>query len=87
MRPYTRLLAPVLTERGELYIAYGTTRVAAKFKDVPGFEKLKVTAEAAKLGIAPKEFLYCGCDRLGRTTYPSREEFRRGRTQRLQRRR
>lgn len=47
---YTRLLAPVLAEHGEFYIAYGTSRVAAKFEDLPGFEKLKVTAEGVKMG-------------------------------------
>lgn len=47
---YTRLLAPVLAEKGELYIAYGTDRVQAALKDVPGFEKLQVTGQDAKLG-------------------------------------
>lgn len=47
---YTRLLAPVLAEKGELFIAYGTDRVQAALKNEPGFEKLQVTGQDAKLG-------------------------------------
>ncbi len=47
---YTRLLAPVLAENGEFHIAYGTSRAEKKLKDVPGFEKMKVTGQDAKMG-------------------------------------
>jgi len=46
---YTKLLAPVLAENGEFYVAYGTSRVAKSLLDKSGFEKTKVTAEKAKL--------------------------------------
>ena len=46
---YTRLLAPVLADKGQLYLAYGTTRVTEILKDVAGFEKLKTLAPDAKL--------------------------------------
>ncbi|MBV1906656.1 MAG: hypothetical protein KUG75_11305 [Pseudomonadales bacterium] len=41
---YTKLLAPVLAENGELYIAFGASRVFNALKDKPGFENLKLTA-------------------------------------------
>lgn len=47
---YTKLLAPVLAENGEFYIAFGASRTAEKLKGQPGFEKLKVAGEGAKLG-------------------------------------
>jgi len=43
---YTRILAPVINEKGEYYMAYGTTR-AKELLSLPGFESGKVTAEAA----------------------------------------
>ena len=47
---YTRLLAPVLAAKGEFYIAYGSDRAQAAVKDVPGFAKLQVAGQGAKLG-------------------------------------
>jgi predicted methyltransferase len=46
---YTKLLAPVLAEKGEFYIAYGTSRVQARLQDKAGFEQLQVLGEGAKL--------------------------------------
>jgi predicted methyltransferase len=47
---YTMLLAPVLAEKGEFYIAYGTSRVQAKLQDKAGFEQLQVLGEDTKMG-------------------------------------
>jgi len=49
---YTKLLAPVLAENGELYIAYGTSRTQSGLEGKPGFEKMQVTAGGAKIGRA-----------------------------------
>jgi predicted methyltransferase len=46
---YTKLLAPVLAEKGEFYVAIGAGRIASALADVPGFEKLEVTAPEASL--------------------------------------
>lgn len=45
---YTRILAPVMNEKGEYYMAYGTTR-AKELLSLPGFENGKVTAETAQI--------------------------------------
>lgn len=45
---YTRLLAPVLRDKGELYVAYGTGWMGDLLQQ-PGFEKVKLVAEKAKL--------------------------------------
>ncbi len=47
---YTKLLAPVLAENGELAIAYGTSRAQASLGDTPGADTLKVVAPDASLG-------------------------------------
>ena len=39
---YTRVLAPVLAENGELYVALGTGRVSERVLTEPGFEHVKV---------------------------------------------
>ena len=39
---YTKLLAPVLKDKGEFYVAYGTDRVKNNVLGLPGFEKVKV---------------------------------------------
>jgi predicted methyltransferase len=59
---YTKLLAPTLAENGLLYIAYGTSRIATKLKDQPGFEKMKVTGEGAQLGRAEGSRFYFATD-------------------------
>lgn len=46
---YTKLLAPVLADKGELYLAYGTGRAEAALKDAPGFDKLKFAAKDTKI--------------------------------------
>jgi len=47
---YTRLLAPVLADKGELYVAFGTTRVESQLIGKPGFDKIKVLGKSAELG-------------------------------------
>ena len=39
---YTRVLAPVLAENGEFYVALGTRRVAENIAGSPGFENVQV---------------------------------------------
>jgi predicted methyltransferase len=39
---YTRILAPVLRENGELYVAIGTTNVSQNLLSEPGFDHVKV---------------------------------------------
>jgi len=46
---YTKLLAPVLAENGELYVALGTGRVKEKVLNQPGFENAQVVAEDANI--------------------------------------
>lgn len=47
---YTKLLAPVLADNGEFYIAYGASRAQKKLGGEPGFEKMQVLAEGVKMG-------------------------------------
>jgi len=46
---YTKLLAPVLAENGELFLAYGTAGIEKRLMDKPGFEKVSILAKEAKL--------------------------------------
>lgn len=46
---YTRLLAPALSAKGKLYIAYGTGRIEENLLSTPGFDKVSVLAKEAKL--------------------------------------
>ena len=46
---YTRLLAPVMRENGQLSIAYGTGRIEEKLLGNDGFDKVVVLAKDAKL--------------------------------------
>jgi len=47
---YTKILAPVLKENGELYLAYGTGRVeSGLLKDNKDFSHVKVVAKESKL--------------------------------------
>ena len=39
---YTRVLAPVLADRGKLYVALGTRRVQENILPLPGFDKVEV---------------------------------------------
>lgn len=45
---YTKILAPVVSENGEYYAALGTSRIKG-LTEKPGFEKVKIVAEDAKL--------------------------------------
>jgi len=46
---YTKLLAPVLAENGEYYAAVGTSRIKESLAGQPGFEKMNIVAEDAKV--------------------------------------
>jgi predicted methyltransferase len=46
---YTKILAPVLAENGDFYVALGTGRVKENVLTQPGFEKAKVVAEDARI--------------------------------------
>jgi len=46
---YTKLLAPVLAENGEFYVAIGTSRIQENLLNQPGFENVQVVAEDAKV--------------------------------------
>ena len=46
---YTKLLAPVMADNGELYVALGTGRVKEKVLNQPGFENVQVVAEDANI--------------------------------------
>lgn len=46
---YTKLLAPVLADKGELVVAFGTTRVEENLIGKPGFDKIGVTAKESKV--------------------------------------
>jgi predicted methyltransferase len=46
---YTKLLAPVLAEKGQFYVALGTGSVAQNLLGQPGFDKVSVLAEEAKI--------------------------------------
>jgi predicted methyltransferase len=46
---YTKLLAPVVQEKGEYYAAFGTDRIVERLAGKPGFENMTVVAEDAKV--------------------------------------
>ena len=46
---YTKILAPVLAEKGELILAFGTSRAEKDLLTQPGFEKVKVTAKESSM--------------------------------------
>ncbi len=46
---YTKLLAPVMAENGEFYVAMGTGRVKENILSQPGFEHVQVIAEDANM--------------------------------------
>ncbi len=48
---FTKILAPVVAEKGEYYMALGTTRAKEAVAGQPGFEKIQVVAEDAKIFI------------------------------------
>ncbi len=55
---YTKLLAPVLADKGELIVALGTSRVEERLLNQPGFEKVKVTAKDSELSRPEGSRLY-----------------------------
>ena len=46
---YTRVLAPVLRENGEFWVAYGTGTIEDTLLKTDGFDQVKVTARDAKI--------------------------------------
>ena len=46
---YTKILAPVMAEKGEYYMALGTSRAKESLAGKEGFEKIQVVAEDAKI--------------------------------------
>ena len=46
---YTKILAPVVADDGAYYGAIGTGRIKDRLADKPGFEKMNIIAEDAKL--------------------------------------
>lgn len=46
---YSKILAPVVSENGEYYMALGAGRARETLSDQPGFEKIKITAENSKI--------------------------------------
>jgi predicted methyltransferase len=46
---YTRILAPVLSDHGKLYLAYGTGRVEKNLLSQAGFEKIEILAKDSKV--------------------------------------
>lgn len=46
---YTKILAPVLAEKGELILAFGTSRAEKNVLTEPGFEKVSVTAKGSSM--------------------------------------
>jgi predicted methyltransferase len=55
---YTKLLAPVLADEGELYVAFGTSRVESQLIGKPGFENVRVLGKDAELGQVEGSPLY-----------------------------
>ncbi|WP_100658472.1 class I SAM-dependent methyltransferase [Alteromonas flava] len=46
---YTKLLVPTVAENGEYYAAIGTGRIKERLSGQPGFEKMNIVAEDAKV--------------------------------------
>jgi predicted methyltransferase len=46
---YTKLLAPVVAENGEFYVAFGTGRVSESVLTLPGFEKAQAVSADSKV--------------------------------------
>lgn len=46
---YTKLLVPLLAEKGTYYGALGTTRIENNLSTLPGFERMNIVAKDAKL--------------------------------------
>ncbi len=50
---FTKIIAPVVAEKGELYVAIGTDRLAPVLKATPSLSKVKVVPVDAKMAPAP----------------------------------
>lgn len=46
---YSKILAPVVSENGEYYMALGAGRTMETLSGQPGFEKIKISAESSKV--------------------------------------
>jgi predicted methyltransferase len=55
---YTRILAPVLAENGQLYVALGTGRVRDNIAPLPGFEDIEIIETADNMRRPPGARLY-----------------------------
>jgi predicted methyltransferase len=55
---YTKILAPVLADKGELYVAIGTRQIEPMVKTVPALAKVKVAPTDAKMAPAGKMGLF-----------------------------
>ncbi len=55
---YTRILAPVLADNGQLYVALGTGRVRDNIAPLPGFENIEILETADNTRRPPGERLY-----------------------------
>lgn len=55
---YTRILAPVLAENGQLYIALGTGRVKDNIAPLPGFEDIEILETSDNMRRPPGARLY-----------------------------
>ena len=74
---YTRILAPVLKERGKLYVALGTKGIEESLLKQPGFEAVEVlpvvtssTREGRRTGIGTIDFGVTGVVSI-RSSVPS----------------
>jgi predicted methyltransferase len=45
---YTKLLAPVMRDNGEYYVALGTSRVAERLAGTPGFDRMQIVSTDSK---------------------------------------
>ena len=61
---YTKILAPVLAEKGELILAFGTGRAEKDLLTKPGFEKVKVTAKESSMN-RPEDSYFFDLDEKG----------------------
>jgi len=61
---YTKILAPVLAEKGELILAFGTSRAEKNLLTQPGFEKVKVTAKESSMS-RPEDSYFFDLDEKG----------------------
>lgn len=55
---YTKLLVPILNEKGNYYGAIGTGNIESNLSEAPGFERMNIIAKEAKLGRAAGSRFY-----------------------------